>query len=118
MKLVRLVELCLNETCSKVRIHENIPDAFPIQNGLKQGMLYRHFFQLCFKICHQEGLELNGTHKLLFFADNANTLCEDIIAIKKNAGALLGASREVGVEVKTEKSKYMVVSPSEYRIKS
>jgi hypothetical protein len=37
MELVRLVKMCLNEICSKVYIGKNLSDAFPIQNGLKQG---------------------------------------------------------------------------------
>jgi len=34
-----------------------------------------------------------------------------------SAEALLDARREFGLEVNTEKIKYMVVSPSEYRTK-
>jgi hypothetical protein len=37
MKLVRLIKMCLNETCSEVRIVKRFSDSFPIQNGLKQG---------------------------------------------------------------------------------
>jgi len=37
MKLVRLIKMCLNETYSKFHIGKNLSDAFPIQNGLKQG---------------------------------------------------------------------------------
>jgi hypothetical protein len=37
MKLVRLFKRCLNETYSKFLIGKNLYDAFPIQNGLKQG---------------------------------------------------------------------------------
>jgi hypothetical protein len=37
MKLVRLIKMCLNETCSKVLIGKHLPYNFPIQNGLKQG---------------------------------------------------------------------------------
>jgi hypothetical protein len=37
MKLVRLIKICLNETSSKVHTGKNLSDAFPIQNGLKQG---------------------------------------------------------------------------------
>jgi hypothetical protein len=37
MKVVRLIKMCLNETCSKVHIGKHLPDNFPIQNGLKQG---------------------------------------------------------------------------------
>jgi hypothetical protein len=36
-KLVRLIKICLNETCSKVHIGKLLSDKFPIQNGLKQG---------------------------------------------------------------------------------
>jgi hypothetical protein len=36
-KLVRLIKMCLNETCSKIRICKLLSDTFPIQNGLKQG---------------------------------------------------------------------------------
>jgi hypothetical protein len=28
--------MCLNETCSKVRMCKRLSDTFPIQNGLKQ----------------------------------------------------------------------------------
>jgi hypothetical protein len=37
MKLVRLVEMCLNETYSKVHVGKHLSDSFPIQSGLKQG---------------------------------------------------------------------------------
>jgi hypothetical protein len=36
MKLVKLIKMCLNETCSIVLIGENLSHAFPLQNGLKQ----------------------------------------------------------------------------------
>jgi hypothetical protein len=37
MKLVRLIKMCLNETSSKVHMGKILSDAFPIQNGLRQG---------------------------------------------------------------------------------
>jgi len=37
MKLVRQIKMCLNETCSRVWVGKNLPDMFPIRNGLKQG---------------------------------------------------------------------------------
>jgi hypothetical protein len=52
MKLVRLIEMCLNETYSKVRIGKHLSASFPIQNGLKQGDAITPAFQLCFRICH------------------------------------------------------------------
>ena len=41
-KLVRLIKM--SETYSRVRIGKNLSDMFPIRNGLKQEMLYRHCF--------------------------------------------------------------------------
>jgi len=36
MKLVRLIKLCLNGTCSRVQVGKNLSDMFPIRNGLIQ----------------------------------------------------------------------------------
>jgi hypothetical protein len=37
MKLIKLIEMSLNETYSKVLIDQHLSDTFPIQNDLKQG---------------------------------------------------------------------------------
>ena len=42
-KLIRLIKMCLTETYSTVRVGKNLSDMFPIRNGLKQGMLCRHY---------------------------------------------------------------------------
>jgi len=44
MKLVRLIKMCLNETCSRVQIHKHLSDMFLVKNGLKKEMLYHHCF--------------------------------------------------------------------------
>jgi len=35
--LVRLIKMCLSETCSRGRVGKNLSEMFPIRNGLKQG---------------------------------------------------------------------------------
>jgi hypothetical protein len=37
MKCGRLIKMCSNNTCNKVRIGKHLPDEFPIQNGVKEG---------------------------------------------------------------------------------
>ena len=58
---------------------------------------------------------LNGTHQLLAYADDVNILGGSVHTVKKNAEALVAATKEIGLEVNTHKTKYMTVSPSSER---
>jgi hypothetical protein len=54
-------------------------------------------------------LKLNGTHQLLFYADDMNLLGDNVGSIKKNTDTSTDASKEVRLEANTEKSKYMLL---------
>jgi hypothetical protein len=49
----------------------------------------------------------------LAYTDDVNIVGENIGTIQKNAKALLDASKEVGLEVNPEKTKYLLVSRSQ-----
>jgi len=59
---------------------------------------------------NQDGLQLDGTHQLLVYADDVNILGGSIHTVQNNTEALLVASKETGIEVNADKTKYMVMS--------
>jgi hypothetical protein len=68
-KLVRLIEMCLTETYSRVRVGKNLSEMFPIRNGLKQGDAITPFLlNLALEYIikrvqvNQDGLKFNGTY--------------------------------------------------------
>jgi hypothetical protein len=52
---------------------------------------------------------MNGTHQRLAYADDVNIVGDSIDTMQRNTKALLDASKEVGLEVNPEKTKYMLV---------
>jgi hypothetical protein len=56
------------------------------------------------------GLKLNGTHHMLDYADDVNLLGDNTDTIKKNTEPFIDASKEVGLEVNADMTKYMLLS--------
>ena len=109
--------MCLTETYSRVRVGKNLSDMFPIRNGLKQGdalspLLFNFTLEYAIRRAqvNQGGLKLNGTHQLLAYADDVNILEGSIHTVKENAESLVVATKEIGLEVNADKTKYMVMS--------
>jgi hypothetical protein len=99
MKMVRLIQMCLNETYSKVHI-----SSFPIQNCLKLGnalspLVFNFALEYAIRKVqeNQVGLKLNGTHQLLAYADDVNLLGDNMDTIKKDTETLTDTSKEVGL---------------------
>ena len=116
MKMVWLIKMCLNASNSRVRVDKYLSVIFRIKNGLKQGdalspILLNFALETSIRkdqVKH-DYLKLNGTHKLLFYADVVNILGRSIGAMKKNTEALLVGSKENGLEVNADDTKYMVM---------
>src|SRR5215510_13172088 len=109
--------MCLNETYCRVRVGKNLSEVFPIRNGLKQGdallpLIFNFALDYAIKRVqvNQDGLKLNGMHQLVAYADDVNILGGSIHTVKENAEAIVVATKEIGLEVNADKTKYMVMS--------
>jgi len=59
---------------------------------------------------NQDGLKLNGTLQRLVYADDVNILGGSVHTVEKNTEVLVFASKETGLDVNADKTKYMVRS--------
>jgi hypothetical protein len=55
-------------------------------------------------------LKLNGTHQLLAYADDVNLLGDNLDTINTRKGTLTDSSKEFGLEINVEKTKYLLVA--------
>jgi len=90
---------------------------FPIRNGLKQrdalsSLFFNFDLEYAIRTVHvsQEDLKLNGISELLVYADVRFCTGRKRTYSKKKAEALVVASKETGLEVNADKTKYMVMS--------
>jgi hypothetical protein len=73
MKLVRLIKMCLNETYSKICIGKHLPDKVSCAEWFKTRRCFIAIaFQLCFRICHEEGPERPGGTEMKWDASAAD----------------------------------------------
>jgi len=89
---------------------------FPFRKGLKQGAAQLPLPFNCALVYAirrvqtiQDGLKLNGLRQFLVHADDVNIMGGSVCTVQKNEEALLMASKKIGLEINTDKCKYMVI---------
>jgi hypothetical protein len=89
---------------------------FKITKGLKQGdalspLLFNFALDYAVRMVqvNQDSLKLNGIHQLLVYAD-VFILWDGSVKLYKKTEALVRPSKETGLEVYDDKTKYIVVS--------
>jgi len=90
--------------------------SFTIENGLKQGdalspLLFNIALEYAIRKVQEAnlGLDMNGTHQVLAYADDVNLIGDDIRTVERNADMLLNACMDIGIGVNTRKTKYMEI---------
>jgi hypothetical protein len=90
---------------------------FPFKKFLKHGdavspLLFNFAseFNISRVQVNQDGLKLNDKHQLLFYADNIDMLGRIVYTIKDNTGALVVASKDIGLDVVAYQTKYFAMS--------
>ena len=117
MKLLRLIKMCVTEKYNRARVGKHLSDTYPTGIYLKQGdalspLLFNFVLENAIRVVqeNQDGLKLDGTHQLLIFANDANMLVGSVYNIKENTETLLVCSKETGLEVSVDVTKYMIMS--------
>jgi hypothetical protein len=87
---------------------------FLLKTISNKDTLYRHYFStqlLEYAIGNVQetlvGLKLNEVHQLLVYDDDVNLMGDNINTIEKNREVVIDASKEVGLEVNTEKTNIL-----------
>jgi len=62
---------------------------------------------------NQDDLKLNGTHQFLVYVDDVNILGGSVCTVRENTAAFVVASKESGLEVNSDNTRYMVMSRDE-----
>ena len=82
------------------RLGNYLSSSFLIENGLKQGdalspLLFNFSLEYAIRKVQETnlGLDMNGTHQVLAYADDVNLIGDDIKTIERNAQVLLNASK-------------------------
>ena len=113
-KLVRLIKMCLNETYSRVRVGRFLSDAFPIHCGLKQvdalsPLISNFALEYAIRRVQENRivLDMNGKYQLIVYADDVSMLGEQTQTIRENTEFFIKASKDIGLLVNSDKTKYM-----------
>ncbi|KAI5639582.1 reverse transcriptase (RNA-dependent DNA polymerase) domain-containing protein [Phthorimaea operculella] len=98
----------------KVRVGGNLTDAFEVITGLKQGdalspMLFNLMLEYVVRkvLEHGDGVELNGTHKVIGYADDLALMGRSAADVRALAGVLESEGRKVGLRVNQDKTEYL-----------
>ena len=98
-----------------MRIGNYLSSTFPVENDLKQGdalwpLLFNFVLEYAIRKVQETGLglDMNGTHQVLAYADDVNLIGNDIRIIERNPD-VINACKDIGLAVNIGKTKNMEI---------
>lgn len=121
-KLIRMTKVCMEGGTSKVRVNNKLSNSFEINNGLKQGdalspLLFNLVLEKAIRSAEikTELLSIQGPKLLLAYADDIDLIGDSILSTKDIFNKVERATREVGLKINEEKTKYMCINKTTRR---
>lgn len=118
-KLIDLAKMTMSSISSRVRIRNQLSEAFTIEQGLRQGdPLATLLFNIALeKAVRDSGVDTSNSiyrksSMLLAYADDIDVVGRNAKQVKNTFAALQVGAAEVGLSVNVSKTKYMVAQAS------
>ncbi|KAL1452545.1 hypothetical protein WDU94_006766 [Cyamophila willieti] len=116
LKLIELCKICVKNSKAKVRIEDEYTEVFHVNTGVRQGdgispLLFNIVLEKALKKTSQmdKGINIGTVINLLAFADDIVLIAEKKEDLVSLAETLLNEAKKVGLNVSTEKTKYMKI---------
>ncbi|KAJ0179056.1 hypothetical protein K1T71_005831 [Dendrolimus kikuchii] len=113
-KLIDMIIVATSKCTMRVRVGRELSDDFAVITGLKQGdALSPTLFNLVLEyvlrrvMTLEVGVQLNGRHKVIGYADDLALLGENREEIIKAAKVLEQEAKKVGLKINTDKTEYL-----------
>lgn len=115
-KLTRMVEVAIGISRMRVRVENDLSDEFEVVTGLKQGdALSPTLFNLVLEyvvrkvLMYDGGVELNGRHKVVGYADDLALLGQRKEDVASMAEILEDEGAKVGLRINRDKTEYILM---------
>lgn len=112
-KLVRLIKAVTQVSKLRVRVGNSLTEEFEVATGLKQGdalspMLFNLILEHVIRkvLNHDSGVELNGKHQIIGYADDLALLGTCANEVRIMAKTLEEEGRKVGLRINQDKTEY------------
>ncbi|KAF6198411.1 hypothetical protein GE061_008159 [Apolygus lucorum] len=114
-KLTNMIMMTLQETNSKILVGNRLSRSFKVENGVRQGnaisaVLFNLALHKALATLIPRGTIASKSCQILGYADDLAIMCRSVNRLKEVFSELEKNSREAGLHINEEKTKYMLIT--------